>query len=136
MIVHEQALWVVIGIFYLLQHVKFLKRNEACIFVSVGGSAVAVIPALPFETVKGVLYFIHPLAPHRALFRCHWGNVDPASDRVVRRAWVEIGRTNRSLLRLRIVAVMSWALFFLICPVLTWQMGLATTLLLAIPIWI
>src|SRR5262245_27519051 len=109
MIVHEQMLWVVIGIFYLLQHFKLLKRNEACLHVSAKGSVFASIPALPFETIKGVLYIINPLVPHRVLFRCDWGMSDAASRSAVRRAWVRMRRTSKGLIHIRVVAVLGFA---------------------------
>jgi hypothetical protein len=145
MIVHEQILWVVIGVFYLLQQVKFFQRNEAYVFVSRAGNAAAAIPAFPFETIKGVLYLVNPFVPHRVLFRCHWGMTDAPSSAssfsgsssvAVRRAWLRMRRTSRNLGRFRVVAVLGWVLFFIICPVLTWQIGLERTLWLAIPAWI
>ena len=152
MIVHEQILWSVIGIFYLLQHFKFLKRNEAYLYVSAKGSAMASIPALPFETIKGVLYIVNPFVPYRVLFRCHWGMADAhshsashatsrttshaTSNSAIRHAWLQVCRTNQNLKDIRVVAVLAWVLFFVACPVLTWQVGLEKALWVAIPAWI
>jgi hypothetical protein len=136
MIVHEQMLWVVIGIFYLLQHFKFLRRDEAFLHVSMKGNAVASIPVFPFETIRGVLYIVNPFVPGRVLFRCHWGMTDAGDHFAIRRAWLRTRRTSRNLVSIRVVATLAWVLFFIICPTLTWLMGLERTLWVAIPLWI
>ena len=109
---------------------------------------MASIPAIPFETIKGVLYFVNPFFPHRVLFRCRWGMADAhthsasrptshaTSNSAIRHAWLQMCRTNKNLKAIRVVAVLAWVLFFVTCPVLTWQVGLERALWVAIPAWI
>jgi hypothetical protein len=135
MIVHEQIFWIAIWIFYLLLHIRFIRRNEGFIFVSLKGRPVASLVASPFDTIRGVLCLFNPLAPYRAMFRCSWGSADNSLHSEVRRSWAKICRINRELYGLRIVAGASWIVFFVAGPLMTWQLGLGRTLVLLAPAW-
>jgi hypothetical protein len=136
MIMHDQIFWVVVGIFYLLPHIKFIERTEGFIFVSLKGRSGATLVSSPFETIRGVFCLINPLAPYRAVFRCKWGILDHSRNNEVRRSWASICRINKELHGLRIVAAASWIVLFVAGPAMTWQIGLGQTLVLLAPIWV
>lgn len=136
MVVHEQFFWMVVWIFYLLPHIKFVGRSEGFVFVSLKGRPIATLVSNPFETIRGVLCLINPFVPYRAVFRCRWGVADGFKNADVRRSWVHICKINRALRSLRILAAAGWIVLFVAGPALTWQFGLGQAIILLAPVWL
>lgn len=136
MIVHEQAFWLVIGLFYLSRQFRFLPCDGACVFITLTGRLNVMLPAQPFETTLGLLTILNPLAPSRVVVSGRWGKSSLDAPADLERDWSSLAGLTRTLAGARVIAAVAFVVLFVLGPALTWLYGLGRALLLVAPVWI
>ncbi len=134
MILPEQIIWVIPGLFYLLDNFVTLQTSQFLFFQDSTYRWRSKLDVFPFTWKSKSLYWLNPLTPYTCAFKLNWSYTDAQAFQKVGESRILLWTHSAKCLTL--TGTLSFILLFLVGPLITHFDSLTDAILIITPIHI
>jgi hypothetical protein len=135
-IIWDQTLWLVCGLFYIFDNIQFCEPRKLVLIEGLNGQWAPIFPMPGYRFCHRPIVILNLFSPWLAAIQMQWltnGAFEPQNLRRSRRL---LRAYQRRVDALRVTSAFMFMLLFIIAPLCTYKFGLMYGILLALPLHI